>query len=77
MQTFVDVLLRHKANQKRNRIINIVSIVQTIIYKYYCNSNAQKLQVSMKLEPCTTRKSFLNRLYSFKSMSLIDETTFT
>ena len=60
IQILNDVLFNRKANQKRNRITNIVPILKNLIYKQYCKSNTQKFQVLMKLEPCTILKVFLN-----------------
>jgi len=81
LQSYLTVLLHHKANERRNRMINITSIVETLIYKQHCNSNAQRFKVLMKLEPCIILKLFLNfshseslysyNLHSYKSVSCI------
>ena len=57
---FVNILFHHEENEKSHRIINIVSIVQKLIYKHDYKSNVQKFQVLMKLEICHILQLFLN-----------------
>ena len=64
IQLFVDVLLHHKAKQKCNRIKNIVSVEQTLIYKQQKNSNIKIFSVLIKHELCTNLKLVLNLSHS-------------
>ena len=67
-----------KKNEVKQNNKNIVSIVKTVIFKQYYNSNKQKFL--MKIEPFTVLKSFLNfsaskpeyshKLYSYKRKSV-------
>ena len=41
IQIFVDALIHHKANQKKNGVRDIAPIVQKLICKLYYNSNTQ------------------------------------
>ena len=45
--------------QQVDRVIDIVSIVETFINKQYYNSNTQNFYVLIKLKPCSILKLFL------------------
>ena len=45
--------------QQVDRVIDIVSMVEMLIYKQYYNSNTQKFYVLIKLKPCIILKLFL------------------
>ena len=60
VMSLLNDLLHHKAKQKWNRIINIVSVEQRLIYKQCYNSNAKKIEMLMKLEPYIILELFLN-----------------
>ena len=55
-QMIVDVLFRHDAKQKWNRIINIISLGEELVEKQYFNTNIQNIQVLKKLEACIIHK---------------------
>ena len=46
--------------------------MKKLIYKQYCNSNTQKLQVLMKLESCIILKLFLNFSHSEPENCLVN-----